>query len=414
MTPNSPENFGRVDADGNVWVRDGGQERMIGGYPDGVPEEPLALYVRRYLDLEATVNLFEARLPGLSARDIDSTLQLLEEQLVSPAVVGDIESLRIRVGTLKEAAAARKEEIVVERAQAKEEALAKRTALVEEAEKIAGQDVQRTQWKNSGQQLRGLLDEWKEQQRKGPRLDKATEDSLWKRFSSARTVFDRNRRQYFAALDESQNQAKVKKEALIAQAEALQNSDDWGPTSGAYRDLMDQWRNAGRAPRKLDDALWSRFRAAQQVFFDRRRANDQANDLKFAEDLKVKEALVVEAEGLLPITDPVAAKEALRDIQDRWEESGRLASRDGKRVEQRLRKVEDALRAAEEKEWQRTNPETQARAQGMLSQLEDSIAELQAQLEAANAAGDDKLAKDIAGALATKQAWLEQVQQTMN
>lgn len=414
MTPNSPENFGRVDADGNVWVRDGGQERMIGGYPDGVPEEPLALYVRRYLDLEATVNLFEARLPGLSARDIDSTLQLLEEQLVSPAVVGDIESLRTRVGTLKEAAAARKEEIVVERAQAKEEALAKRTALVEEAEKIAGQDVQRTQWKNSGQQLRGLLDEWKEQQRKGPRLDKATEDSLWKRFSSARTVFDRNRRQYFAALDESQNQAKVKKEALIAQAEALQNSDDWGPTSGAYRDLMDQWRNAGRAPRKLDDALWSRFRAAQQVFFDRRRANDQANDLKFAEDLKVKEALVVEAEGLLPITDPVAAKEALRDIQDRWEESGRLASRDGKRVEQRLRKVEDALRAAEEKEWQRSNPETQARAQGMLSQLEDSIAELQAQLEAANAAGDDKLAKDIAGALATKQAWLEQVQQTMN
>lgn len=408
-----PHSFGRVDADGNVWVKDNDQERMIGGYPDGLPADPLALYVRRYLDLEATVNLFETRLPGLSARDIDSTLTLLREQLVEPSVVGDIQRLRDRVDALATAAEARKEEIVAERAEAKKEALAKRNQIVEDAERIAGQDVERTQWKNSGQQLRVLLDDWKEQQRKGPRLDKPTEDALWKRFSTARTLFDRNRRQYFAALDESQNEAKKVKEKLISQAEALQDSEEWGPTSSAYRDLMDQWRRAGRAPRKIDDALWARFRAAQQVFFDRRRAHDLENDAKFAADLEIKVALVEEAEALLPVKDIAATKEKLREIQDRWEESGRLQSRDGSRVEQRLRSVEKALRDAEEKEWQRSNPETQARAAGMFAQLQDSITALENQLADAKSAGDEKLASEIAEALATKQAWLDQVQKNI-
>ncbi len=408
-----PQSFGRVDADGNVWVRDGEGERMIGGYPDGVPEDPYALYVRRYQDLEANINLFQARLPSLSARDIDSTLKLLQEQLVEPAVVGDIGALRDRVAALATAAEERKAQITVERAQAKEDALASRTLIVEGAEKIAGQDPERTQWKNSGQELRSLLDEWKEQQRRGPRLDKSAEDGLWKRFSAARTLFDRNRRQFFAALDESQNEAKKTKERLIAEAETLQDSDDWGPTSGKYRDLMDQWRRAGRAPRKIDDALWARFRGAQQVFFDRRRAHDLENDAKFAADMQVKVALVEEAEALLPVKDIAATKEALRGIQDRWEEAGRLPNRDGARVEQRLRAVENALRDAEQKEWERSNPETQARAVGMFSQLQESISELQAQLDAANAAGDEKLAGDISDALATKQAWLDQVQKNI-
>lgn len=408
-----PQEFGRIDTDGNVWVNDGGQERMVGGYPDGVPEDPFALYVRRFLDMEATVNLFEARLPGLSARDIDSTLAVLREQLVEPAAVGDLQSLRDRVEALAVRAEERKSEIAAERAAAKEEALAARAAVVEEAEAIAGQDVQSTQWKNSGQRLRELLDGWKELQRRGPRLDKQLEDSLWKRFSSARTTFDRNRRQYFAALDSSQKQAKDEKEALIVEAESLKHSEDWGPTSAAYRDLMDRWKRAGRASRKEDDALWARFRAAQQVFFDRRRANDQANDAAFAEALQVKESLLAEAEALLPITDLAAAKAALRDIQDRWEESGRVASRDVSRTESRLRAVEQNLRDAEENEWKRSNPETQARAHGMLVQLEEQIAELDRDHKKALANGDHDKASNIEEALTTKRAWLAQVRESL-
>jgi len=98
-------------------------------------------------------------------------------------------------------------------------------------------------------------------------------------------------------------------------------STDWAGTSAKYRDLLAEWKKAGRASRKEDDALWARFRAAQQVFYDARRAKDEAVDAEFAENLKVKEALVAKAEALLPIKDIKAAKKALRPIQDAWEEA---------------------------------------------------------------------------------------------
>ena len=126
------------------------------------------------------------------------------------------------------------------------------------------------------------------------------EDELWKRFSSARTQFDRHRRQFFSQLDQAQSEAKRVKEALIAEAEALSSSEDWSRTSGAYRELMNRWKAAPRASRKEDDALWARFRAAQQVFFDARRAKDEATDAQYRENLAAKEAILVDAEAILP------------------------------------------------------------------------------------------------------------------
>ena len=330
-----------------------------------------------------------------------------------PAAIGDLQALRERVEAVKARAEARKEEAKAERKAAREEALAQRTRVVEQAEAIVEQDPEKTHWKQSGQTLRELLDEWKNLQRKGPRLDKATEDELWKRFSSARTQFDRHRRQYFSALDQAQSEAKRVKEALIAEAEALSSSTDWGATSGAYRELMNRWKAAPRASRKEDDALWARFRAAQQVFFDARRAKDEATDSEYRENLVAKEALLEEAEAIVPISDLEAAKAALRSVQDRWDEIGRVPSSDLHRIESRLRAVETAIREAEEKEWRQTNPETRASAQGMLGQLEAQIEGLEAELASAEAAGDAGSAKALAEALATKRSWLEQIRSTM-
>lgn len=406
--------FGRSDEDGNVWVIDTEGERIVGAYPDGLPEEPFALYVRRFEELVATVNLFEARMPQLSSRDLDGTLKSLREQVRQPSAIGDLQALRVRVENLGEAVKTRKEEIRVERAAAKEAALEVRTAIVVEAEEIAGQPAERTQWKNSGQRLRELLDQWKAQQRSGARLDKTQEDALWKRFSAARTTFDRGRRQYFSALDTRQNEAKSQKEKLIAQAEALQNSTDWRETSNQYRSLMDQWKQAGRASRKDDDALWARFRAAQQVFFDQRRSHDAAVDEEFGVNLVEKEKLAAAAEALLPVTDIEKTKKELRQIQDQWENIGQVPSRDVSRVEGRLRAVERELREAENREWKRSDPETRARAEGMLAQLEASIADLTATKEAAEAAGNKKLAKETDNALKVKVLWLEQIRSSVD
>ncbi|GEL93657.1 DUF349 domain-containing protein [Cellulomonas composti] len=404
--------FGSVDEDGTVHVREAAGDRVVGQYPGATAEEALALYVRRFLDLQAKVTVFEARLGAtdLAVKEIDQTLARLTEELAEPAAVGDLDGLRARLEALHEVAAERRAQAEAARQAARQAAVESRTAIVEQAERIAGTDPSRIQWRPAGEQLRVLLDEWKEAQRSGPRLDRPTEESLWKRFSHARTTFDRERRHFFAELEARNADAKVVKEKLVAEAERLQSSTDWGATAGTFRDLMTQWKSAGRASRSDDDALWARFRAAQDAFFAARDAQNAATDAEFSANLQVKEALLVEAEALVPIRDLAAAKQAIRGIQDRWESAGKVPRGDIQRVEARLRVVETAIRDAEQSQWSRSNPETRARAEGAAAQLEQAIVALEADLAKAKAAGDKRKVADAQAALDARRSWLEQVQ----
>jgi hypothetical protein len=403
--------FGRVDPDGTVWVREAAGERVVGQYPGADEAEALALYVRRYADLRATVLLFETRLgTDLPPKEIDATLEHLTGELAEPAAVGDLDGLRARLDGLRAVAAERKAAAEAERAAAKAQAVEARTALVEAAEKIADTDPSRMQWRPAGEELRSLLDQWKEAQRSGPRIDRPTEDALWKRFSHARSTFDRERRRFFSELEKSNSQAKEVKTALVAEAEALATSTDWGPTAGAYRDLMARWKAAGRAGRKDDDALWARFRAAQDAFFSARDAASKATDVEFQANLEVKLGLLEQAEALVPVKDLAAAKAALRDIQAKWDEAGKVPRGDLQRIEGRLRAVEQAVRDADQAQWRRSNPETRARAEGAAAQLHAAIAQLEDDLAEATKAKDAHRIAEATAALEARRAWLEQVE----
>ncbi|RYV52903.1 DUF349 domain-containing protein [Pengzhenrongella frigida] len=404
--------FGRVDDDGTVHVTEAAGERIVGQYPGATAEDALAFYVRRYVDLKAKVVLFEARLGAtdLPVKEIDQTLAKLTEEAAEPAAVGDLDGLRARLDALRGIAAERRAVAEAERAAAKEVAVAARTLIVEQAEKITATDPERIQWRPAGEQLRILLDEWKEAQRSGPRIDRPTEEALWKRFSHARTSFDRERRHFFAELETKNADARATKEALVAEAEALSQSADFGATAAAYRELMARWKAAGRASRKDDDALWARFRGAQDAFFAARDAATAATDTEFAANLEVKEALLTSAEKLVPVTDLNAAKSALRDIQEKWESAGKVPRGDVQRVEGRLRAVETAIRDADQAVWTRGNPETRARAEGAAAQLETAIAGLEADLAAAQAAGNERKVAEAQVALDARRAWLTQVQ----
>jgi hypothetical protein len=244
------------------------------------------------------------------------------------------------------------------------------------------------------------------------RLGRSNEDALWKRFRAARTVFDRHRRAYFSQLDSNNSAAKSVKEKLIAEAEALSSSTDWGFAAGEYRRLMDEWKASPRASRKDDDALWARFRAAQDVFFSSRQAANDEIDQEYGANLAVKEALLAEANALLPITDLASAKKALQSIRDRWEEAGKVPRGDMARIEAGLRKVEDAVRHAEDENWKRSNPETKARTNSALSQLEAAIASLKDDLAKAEKAGDQRKIKQAKEALEARQAWLDQLERS--
>ncbi|HEV7147521.1 MAG TPA: DUF349 domain-containing protein [Pedococcus sp.] len=404
------ETFGRVAEDGTVFVRTAEGEREVGAYPGATAEEALHYFARKFDELYASADLLHQRVTttDLSAKDAAEGLAKLREHCAEANVVGDLAALEAKVEQIATAVGARKESESAERRAARVTATAEREQIVTEAETIAGQPENKIQWKSSGTRMRALLDEWKQHQRNGVRLDRETEAALWQRFSTARNTFDKARRVHFAQLEGTQAEAKAAKQALVAEAEALATNTDWGPTAGAFKRLMDRWRQAGRASRSDDDALWERFKAAQDAFFAAKDEVAAKEDEEFRGNLAVKEQLLVQAQAILPVTDLEAAKTALRAIQDKWDAAGKVPRGDVERVEKAMRRIEQAVRDADDKRWHQSNPEVAARAQSMVDQLEASVASLREDVEKAKRAGNERKLKDAEAKLQAQEQWLEQ------
>ena len=405
--PEGGDAWGRVDPEGTVFVRTADGERQVGQWPGGDPEEVLAHFTRKYDALVFEMELLEQRLKSgtLSPEDAGSSLKQVRASVADAQVVGDLAALDRKLDGLAALVAQQREKRKAERAQKLVEAKSAKERIATEAERLAaGND-----WRAGADKLRALLDEWKEL----PRLEKPVDDALWRRFSGARTTYTRRRKAHFAELNEKRESARVVKEKLVKEAEALSSSTEWGPTAGAYRDLMRRWKDAGPAPKGVDDQLWKRFRTAQDTFFGARDAAAAATDAEFAENAKKKEALLVEAEALLPVTDLAAAKSAFRDIAERWDAAGKVPRARIKELEGRMRAVEHAIRGVEDDAWRRSNPEARARAADTVAQLESTIAELEVKRDKAAAAGNERKVAEHEAALDARRSWLAEARKAL-
>jgi hypothetical protein len=354
----------------------------------------LAFYRRKYDGLRAEAELLLARLgDGKAAPDTAAAFTAkLRETVANPNVVGDMAALAALADQIDGAAVNRREAVARERDARRAEVAAKREAIVTEAEGLA----ESTQWKATGERFKELQAEWTALPR-GDRSARESEQELWKRFSAARSTFDRTRRNHFSALDSARKEATAAKEELIRRAVELSASTDWNDTARAYRALMDQWKAAPRASRADEDKLWARFRAAQDDFFNARTAAMTEREGDLRENLVAKEALVVEAEALLPIRDIAAARAALRSIGERWSAIGHVPRADRDGLESRLKRVEDAAKRFEDDQWRRTDPAKLALAQSTAATFAASLAKLQTQMDAAEAAGNTRKAAELAG-----------------
>jgi len=389
--------YGRIDADGNVFVKTADGERQVGSWQAGSPEEGLAHFARRYEDLVTEVNLVEARL-GSGAADAQhsvATIKRLRATLDEAHVVGDIDSLSARLDKLTGIAAEKADASRVAREAARAEALASKTALVTEAESIAAES---TSWKASGDRFAAILEEWKAI--KG--VDRKSDGELWKRFATARDTFTRRRGAHFATLDATRKQAQARKDELVAEAETMSESTDWGTTAARLKELMAEWKAAPRASKEVEQRLWERFRAAQDAFFTRRSEVFSARDAESKAAVTARQELLTEAEALDVETDPKAAQAKLRDIQGRWHDTGRVPRDAAAGLDRRMRAIEDRIREAMDVAWRRPEPS----ASPLLLQMRSQVAEAEARLERAKAAGDSKRIREAEQALAGKKQFL--------
>ncbi len=390
--------FGRVDDDGTVYVKTSAGERVVGSWQAGTPEEGLAHFARRFADIVTEVDLIEARLTSGAADPAHTltSLRRLRASLDDAHVVGDIDGLADRVDKLTGTAEEKSGEARAARDAARLDALARKTGLADEAEKIAAES---TQWKAAGDRLREILDEWKTI--KG--IDKKADGELWKRYSAARDAFTRRRGTHFASLDAQRKQASGRKEELVTEAESLAESTDWAATANRLKELMGEWKTAPRAAKDVEQKLWDRFRAAQDSFFARRSETFSARDTEHRVSLERRQALLTEAEALDIDADPKAAQVKLREIQGQWHDSGRVPRETANNLDRRLRAVDDKVRAAMDTAWRRPTPDSNP----LLAQMRDQVAEAEQRVARAEAAGDAKRIREAQQALEAKRRFLE-------
>lgn len=394
VTPVDPSKFGRVDEQGTVFVTTTDGEREVGSWQAGTPAEALEHFGRRYDDLATEAALLKHRLntTPAEARSIRTAAQTLLDGVPEAKAVGDLIALARSLDETVTRSHEVEKQAQQDKADAKAAAIAAKEKIAAEAHTIGESS---TQWKAAGDRLRELLDEWKAI--KG--VDRKTDDELWARFSAGREAFNKRRGSHFAELDRTRSISKVAKEELIAKAEALSSSTEWGETAAQYRELMDQWKAAGRAPREIDDKLWARFRAAQDVFFEARKTAAAEQESEFEANGKLKEELLAQARSI-DTSDVEKSKTELRKIQDKWEEIGKVPRARINELEGGLRAIERTINDAEQAEWRRTDPAAKARAQ----QFWDKVDAFEASAAKAQAAGKTK---DADAATAQAAQWRE-------
>lgn len=401
--------FGRVDESGNVYLLENGAERLIGSQPTMTADEALAFYTKRFDDLQANVRLLEQRVKAKAdPKSIIKSAKKIASELENPNVLGDVQSLRIRVSAIESSLGALVADLEKQREQDLETALKARETIVSAAEEIAAKDPNRVNYKQASARMAELFNQWQALQKENVRVPKAKADALWKRFSQARNTFESNKRAYFTNQDQLAKSSKNAKLDIVTKAEALVAKGADGVTE--YKNLLNAWKALPKVKAKSDDSLWDRFKAAGDAIYAAKSEKAAADDIAYAANLEVKLALLAEAEALDPSANLEAAKSAMKSIQARWEKAGKVPRDSIKKIDDRLRAVETKIRNVEQELWRKTDPATIDRTNSLKSQLEESISKLEKELAEAKANGNAKAVEQAEQALQTKKSWLEVVE----
>jgi hypothetical protein len=201
------------------------------------------------------------------------------------------------------------------------ENLRKKEALCDKADALLGRDFKgHKDWQRGVEDMNGIFETFK----KSGRVPDEFNDSIWERFLAIRKTFNHNKNEFYKSLKASYKENLDKRNALIAEAEALKDSDDWKETAEKLKKLQQQWKKVGHVPHKLNQETWKKFRAACNTFFDRRKEHWAKQDEQYEDNYKKKEALMAKLEGLELPEDHKEGVKAIKQVIAEWRSIGRV------------------------------------------------------------------------------------------
>ncbi|MBO4206114.1 DUF349 domain-containing protein [Micromonospora echinofusca] len=214
-------------------------------------------------------------------------------------------------------------------------ALARKLELVTEAESLAeSRDVRAAR-----ERVRTLFDRWKTE----ARLDRQTDDELWRRLTTVNERLKQRAAEERAARERERAAAAAVKQRLVDRADRLARSTDWKATGDEFRTLMNEWRAARKCDRDTEQLLWDRFQRARTAFVDARTRHFE--QIKQAQDQAraAKQELVRQARSVAESGDLKSARESMARLKERWKSSPRAAKADEDRLWNEFSAARDRL-----------------------------------------------------------------------
>lgn len=196
-------------------------------------------------------------------------------------------------------------------------------------------------WEEMTRTIVGIQEQW----RKLGFASKKMNRQLFARFRQSCDAFFAAKADFFRTTREELSNNLAHKQQLVERAEALKDSTDWREASEQFIAMQKEWKGIGAIPKKYSDALWNRFTAACDYFFDHKKKAGNGTRQTEAANLRAKREIVGELSALLNDVDTKdEAIKRMRELQQRWQEVGHVPYREKDKLYEAYRSACDAVR----------------------------------------------------------------------
>ncbi|NUM31566.1 MAG: DUF349 domain-containing protein [Bacteroidetes bacterium] len=196
-----------------------------------------------------------------------------------------------------------------------------------------------SEWKTNYEELNKLMDEWKTI----GQVVKSQSENIWNNFKEQFNTFAKNRNEYYKKINNERKNIIAIKEDLCKRAEEIMHSDAFEETAKEFIKLQDEWKKSGHLAMAKSNELWTRFRAACDVFFNKRQLQFDENKNKETENLTIKKAIIKEIETLLNNDNIEEIFVKLKEIQERWNNTGFVPVKFKKKINDRFHNAVDSV-----------------------------------------------------------------------
>lgn len=224
--------------------------------------------------------------------------------------------------------------------QRENENLEKKTAICETVENFDYNTLETyAQWNEKTQEIIALQEEWKTIGFAPQKMN----TKIFERFRAACDTFFQRKGEFYKSMKDNLSVNLEKKIALCEKAEALQGSTDWKATADKLANLQREWKAIGPVPKKQSDAIWKRFIAACDTFFENRKAANSSQRTEEMQNLTKKKAIIESLSAINPENATAEDAEKLHQLIKEWNSIGHVPFRDKDKVYKQYKALIDTL-----------------------------------------------------------------------